>query len=618
MTPPQNSPTPPARAPAQPPTVPPQRRRGRTVAASLFAVIAAGLVVAAATVLPFSGPTAHDADLLESRMPPSMYAMQAASALSDLGALPALPVDGVGGAAGLDVAQQEAVASLEQAIEEAMAALDAELAARALPEIPEGFVPGTDVDVDLPSASPYPLPSLGSPDLGLDALRLHEVALSGSPVGAQSGSSLDGVLDQLAGLQGQLSDLLGQDLPLEGMGGLPVGGPAPVEDADGTVEPDEAGASAASLHALGALDATSGAYASTASQLEALLALYEQLSAKVEQAIETAHDLQADAEQDIDDLLQERLDAIEAQSRTLEATAKRLVAQHAKAVASAQSDAMAAIDQATGDGTRSLNAMGQAQVRDLQAKADAILADGQRRKAEIDAIVQSATLELGSDPEAAEALQAVQAAAAAATVQVDRESKAQAAAVLAQVAPLQQSVTDATGRIQQTGRDAQAQVNETVRDALSGEEDVREYLMAVAQAQAQGLAEREARLAREAVSDLQAQVDEHVEALVDEALGQASAAQQKLTLVTGIVGDAEGMLVGEVGKDLDYVAKVGEDYGRIPTEDRKARAVHWSGVALQLGDVLEKTLADGRSLESLADDVLAAARLAAAEVEALA
>lgn len=581
----------------------------------LFAVIACGLVVAAATVVPL-GSKVHDADAMSADVEPATYAMQATGELDRLAALPALPDADLG----TTDLEGPAVAALRQSLDDVLAALDDALAAAALPEVPAGYLPGSPLAVDLPAAQPYPTLDLEVPDVGVGTLRLRDVPVAGSPVGQAQPSPLDDLLGQVEDLQGQLEDLLAgtpaEDLPLQD---LPIGGlPGTVQGTDDAVQPDEDGATQASQHAASALGVTTSVYGDAAADLEAILALYEQLADKVQQAIDDVRAAQDEAEGAIDAALQERLDAIASQVAGLEAEASALVKAHAKAVADARKAANQAITQAAAASASDLELAADGAVHDLQAQAESILAQAEQRKAGIQAVVTTAGATLGTDDEAQQALQAVQAAATAASLKVDRDAKAQVAAVLAQA----QSVRDEAGlaqvRLGALVQDARVQANDTVQAALATDADVLDYLLAVAEAKGQLMEAREAKLAVAAVADVRELAEGHVTSLVERTVEQADAAQDTLSRAGETVGRVEELLVGEVGEDLDYVAKVGEDYGRVPTEERKERASHWSGMALQLGGVLDQALADGHAIELLAEDALAAAEQAQAEVAALA
>lgn len=585
----------------------------------LFAVISCGLLVAGATVMSLR-TSAPNAGLLETEVDPTTYAMHATGELSRLGAI--APVSAAG-LANVSSVEDDTIEALEASLQDALAALDAALAQAALPAIPDDYLPGAGLDVELPRAQDYPVLPLASPGVPLDGLRLRDVSISGSPVGPRSNTPINDLVGQVEALRTQVEGLLGEsvgDVPIEG---LPVGGPlggspAPTQDADGTVDPDEDGALAAAMHAQAALGLTTSAYDATTADLEALVVLFEQLATKLDDAIALVRESQEAAQDGIDEELEERLEGIEDQVTRLEAQAAGLVAEHGKAVTAAKAAARQAIDDAVADGSEAMDLAGEAAVRDLQSQAKAIATDADERRARIQKVVESAKADLGTGPGSEQAMQAVEAAASAALLEVERDSQAQVEEVLAQVDGVSVAVQAGQRRLDTLGEAALAQVDATASQAVVQDLEVRDYLVAVAQAQGVAMQLRETELAQTAVSEVKETADAQVEELVAKTLAQTRSAQGVLVRTGSAVSEVEDLLVAEVGKDLEYVEKVGEDYGRVPTDDRKARASHWLGMATGLGGVLEDALAQGHVIDGLAQDALAAAEQAESDITAFA
>jgi hypothetical protein len=620
------------------PTAPsaPTARRGlwgtdrKPLAIVLFSVIACGLLVAAASVVPLASKS-HAGNLHDEKVEPTAYAMKATADVSRLATLPELPEADL---AGLTAADGAALAALHQQLDEAKATLESALAeaASALPEVPDGYVAGAEVDVDLPAAQAFPLPSMPVPDLGLAGISLPDVGVTDSPVGPRSGSPLD-ALSQLEGLSDQLDSVLG-GTPLGELGagdltgtgdllsGTPLGSssvPEQTDAAQDAADPDEQGALAASLHAQSALDATQASYSSATAQLQALLALYGKLAATVEQAIAQVEALEEDGKGQIEAALQERLTDIKHQVAALEAQASGVVAVHAKAVSEAQHAAEGAIGQAASAQSALVAGAGESAVADLQDRALAIQADAQQRKDAIQAVVDSATSDLGasSDADAQQALQAVQAAAAAATLKVDRDAKAQLAALEEQVDGVRTQVARSQTQLGAAAEAALMQVDASAADAVAGDADVQGFLEAQAQSFGVLMQAREAKLALAATGKLQDLADQQSASVRSQALAGIRAAEASLGSAGGLVDDVQDTLVSQVGKDLQYVGNVSQDYSRVPTEERKARAEHWSLVAADLNGVLGEALVQGSAIESLAKQAMAAAQQAEAQVSAL-
>ena len=610
------------------PTPPPKFRRSessgtRPLHIVMFAVIACGLLVAAAFAFDVPSKTRKAGSVDEIAIDPQTYALASASNVTRLATLPDLPV-GDDPLAGMDRAAQ---AELQKALADALAALDAALAEAALPTVPADYLPGSEVEVKLPTARPYPVPELPDVVLGDGTLRLPNVGGSASPVGPREGTPLDDVLGQLETVQAALEDLLGesplQGLPVGGdaLGGTPLGpltGPSQVQDANDAVDPDEEGALRASRHASELLGMTGSAYDQTSADLERLLALYESLAQQVADAIEEARALEDDATAAIEALLEQRIAEIQAQAAGLEAAASRLVAAHVKAVEDAEKAALGTVQKAVDDHVASVTAQGDEAVRGLLAQAASVQATAEERRSEIDAIVQAALVDLDDGtPESVQALQAVQASAAAARLKVDREAAQQVEALQAQVAAVRAEVAKAEARAMALADGARDQVNATVSEALTLDDDVRDYLIDVAQQQGRLLQEREVAMATEATAQVADLVDSHVEDVIATGIAATQGVDGLVDGASALVAQVEGLVVSEAGKDLDYLVKVSEDYGRVPTEDRKERASHWSGLAVDLGGILEQAVVDGHGIEGLAQDVLEAAAAAEADIAAL-
>lgn len=525
-------------------------------------------------------------------------------------------------------AQAIADSTVDAAVAQAMLAMEEALAASTLPALPEGYVPGMEVDVHVSASEGYAMPRL--PGLPVaDALALVGISDDPSPVGSRSGEMLPlgDLLGQLEGVQATLEGLVG-DLPVDGLptdglpvGGLPIGGPSPAEGAEGAVSPDEQGAQLADLHADGMLNATSGVYGQAQSSLAELLDAYESLAADVEQAIADTRAIEDKASAAIEATLEERLADIQRDALALEAQASQVAAGHARAVAKAQAQATAALDLALRQQTAAIQGATDVATGDLADRVRAVQADADERKADIAAVVDQAAVELskpGAPADAAQRFDAIQAVAAAAVAKVDRDAKAEIAALEQAAAQLESDADAAVRSLEQAVAAARGQVNATVTGSLEAGLEAKSYLLAVARAQAELAADREAELASAALDQLDALADDHVEGLVRSSLKSTSAAGSILKDTIGFVGQVEDLAVTEVGKDLEYIQKVSEDYSKVPTEDRRERAGHWSATATSIQDVLGDTLAAGQTLENLAARTLRAAQEAQAEITAMA
>lgn len=597
-------------------------RERRPLATVMFAVIAVGLVVAGGTLLQLQREDRHTDLAQDKQMEPADYALQATSNVSDLAELSPVSVDAF---ASLGVTDDAAVAALEQAIADAFKQLEGALASAALPPLPDAT---GELDVQLSAVQAVPVPQLPTPELGLDGLHVHKVVVSASPVGPRAGTPLDDALAQVASLQAQLDDLLSdspvadllQDLP-QGVGpaGLPGGAsPAQANEAGDTVDPDENGAAAASAHAQAALGVASGAFEGTLAELEALLALYDELVEKVEEALDLIRDAQEQGEEDLEALLEERLAALENRVDGLEDEADRMLDAHEQAVADARVALEASVQQASTAQVAAVRSAGEATLRDIESQADALQAEADERRRAIAAVVATASIEMGKGPEALQALQAIESAAAVADLQVERDLTSRLAALDKQARDAKMLMDQSQAQVESLASQALAEADVILAEAVADDADVHAHFVAMAREYGVQMAARESEAVNEALQMLDVEATQLTQDVLDEGLDRAEAPLQSLRRVGQIVDDAESSLLGEVGKDVDYVTKVGKDYGRVPTDERKERAAHWSGLALDLEGDLQQVVLEGRTLESLARDVLAAAEEAQAELEDLA
>lgn len=525
-------------------------------------------------------------------------------------------------------AQAAADASMEAAVTQALLAIEEALAASTLPPMPQGYVPGMDVVVHVSASEGYTLPTMpGLPST--DGLALGSVPGEPSPVGSRNGEllPLGDLLTQLEDAQATLEGLLG-GLPVDGLpvgglpvGGLPVGGPSPAPDAEGAVSPDEEGARLADLHADNLLTATTGVYGQAQSSLTELLATYQALAAQVEQTIADTRELEDETSAEIQATLEQRLEAIEAEAIGLEAKANQLVAAHARAVATAQAKADADLEQALRLQAGAIQGASDAVTMDLEARIQAVQAEADGKKAEVAAIIDRAAVELskpGAPVDAVQRFEALEAAADVAVTKIDGMAKAEIAALVQAGAKVQSDSRVALRELEGAIAEARDQVNATVASSLEDGLEVKSYLVAVARAQGELAGEREAQLASDALAQLEVVADDHVKRLVATGLKSTTAADAILKDTMDLVGQVETLAVSEVGKDLEYIQKVSEDYSKVPTEDRRERAGHWSATASEIEDVLGDALATGQTLESLAARTVRAAQEAHAEITAMA
>lgn len=614
-------------APAAPSESPKPARR-RVVA---FAALASGLLVA--TVLAYSviGPNGGDSSLHATEIDPEAYTAETVGRVAALSTADLLPSAGaVTGS--LPVGTEAQVeAALEAAIADAMQALSDALAAAALPEVPVDYVVGEVPDVQLPPVQGYAEavfpagPVTGS----LAGVTFDTLA---SPVGPRENSlPIEDAVSQVETALKTLEDLLGgtglpvgtDDLPV-GVPELPFGlGPDVPSQASGaqdTVEPDEQGAALAGRHATALLGATTGVYATTSTDLTALLASYQELAARVEETIETTRDIQDETTADINADLEQRLRDIDAQVRSLSAQAARLAAEHSRIADKAHAQAEAAVQAAL---DAQLAAVEDARVQALAnvtGRVQAVQQKAEATKADVQALVATAVMELerSGSPDALAGADAVKAAGVAAVMKIEREAKAEIQSIEATRTGIEAQADAIQDDLAEQAQSAFGEADMVLDDAKESAAEAKAYLLAVAQAQGSLAETRELEVANEAIASLEASADEHVEKVLRAALKATEAADGILETTSGLVADIEDTSSIEVEKDLKYIEKVSDDYGRVPTDERKERASHWSNAASEIDGLLGATLAKGEAIELLAQRAMAAAAQAQAQIESMA
>lgn len=633
MTPPLNPPlsAPPASGPVRarpgPPSVAPKPGRAGIVA---FALVASGLLVAG--VLAFSGiGPGGNASVQGADIEPQSYTADAVSRVASLSSVPgvAAPTDLVTGTLPAGT-EEDARAALDAAIAKAMTTLEQALADAALPEVPVDYVEGVVPAVTLPAPQDYLDGSFaGSLPTGPVMGTLTEVAFAPqeSPVGPREGSlPIADVLAQVEDALKQLEDVLGQSVPVQelapGLPPLPVvgGAPSQASGAQDVVEPDEQGALQADRHATALLGATSGAYGTTSAELTTLLASYQKLAALTAKAIADTQALEAETSGDIEDLLEERLADIDAQARSLSAQANRLASEHRKVSDKARTLAETTIQSALDDQLDAVEDARMEALANVTASVASLQRQAEANKAEIQALVDTAVADLASEgsPDAMAGIEAIRAAGVAAVLKIDRETKAHVAAIEASRAGIEAHADKVQDDLTEQAEAVVGELDVVLADATATATDAKAYLLAFAQAQAELAQEREVELAEAALADVESTVDAHVETLLAAGLQATEAADGLLETTMTLVAGVEDAASTQVGKDLEYIVKVSEDYGRVPTEDRKARSLHWSTAASEIDGLLDGTLAAGQAIELLAQRAMAAAAQAQAQIESMA
>jgi hypothetical protein len=648
--------------------------------ARLFALGAVLLLVASGLVVVLSGIMGGQSE--DKAQQQSAYAADALSRINDLGSLEG--ADQRARELGVPDVGADQVAALAKELADAQATLDAILAkADNLPALPEGYLPGMDVGIDVPlqKAGAYPVPKL---DMVLKAGQYVPVDFLGeeSPLQPHEGvhlpptgvAAVDDALSQLMGACVALRDLVGQPVPLgstlpdpcsiRGLEGLPVtdptglvptglptdptgllgglvpgglpadptgllGGALPgsstgqVKDANDAVYPDEQGALVAHGHASQVLGTMGSAYGQANRTLTDLLASYKGLAKQLQDLLDEARERTDKTVDDIPAILTGRLEAITAQAEALKADAQRLTTAYARTAQASAEQALGVVQDAVKARLAGLQTGLDSEVSSLNARAGKVMSIAASRSAAVTALVDSSVQNLTrmaeeSGLDATGQIAAIKAAGKAALQSLEADAKAQVESLKAQAVSLQARAQSAVPRITAMGLRSMTSINSTLEEALAQAESTKQYLTAFATAQAEMAMDVERRaeaaalaLAEEVHAKYAAKVKTTAKALV--------ATVPDFVGKTGdLVDKASTLAQTEVGKDLEYILKVAKDYSKVPTDERKARAMFWSLVHDTGENTLGKLTDKGDLLTDLAQEVMAEANLARAQVLAIA
>lgn len=658
------TPTKPSNAPAKPGPNRPWPR--------MFAIGAVALLVAAGMAAVLTG-LAKD----PSADPTQQQAAYTSDALSRVNALGSL--EGAISSRGRDLGVPDLgtaeVAELAAELAAAQAALQGALAAADnLPMVPEYYVPGMDLSLDVPPHLPeaYPLPIH---ETGLTAGEYTGIGLVGdaSPVTGRNGlhvpstgnPAVDDVVAQLMGACDTLRGLVAQapvptgvpdpckvegldhlPIPTDVPGGIPVdpfsilgplpvgdptgllggGMPAPsgqVQDANDAVSPDEQGARTAHLHATGVLVATGGAYSQTEATLQELLATYSGLALQLEELLAQAEGKAELAKEAIPEVLQDRLASIGARADALQAQAQRMAGEYERTARTAAAQALSLAEGASQSHIEDLQSTLDAQVARLNMQAKEISALAESRRVAVEALVASAVANLTrmaeeSGVDASAQVAAIQAAGKAALANLEAQATSEVEVLRQTAVLLQARAQAAVPRMASLGLRATEAINATLEDALERAGAAKQYLTDFATAQAAVAMAAEAEAMEKALGTVDVLLERHTDKLKQTALALVTGVPDVVNSTADLVEKASELAESEVGKDLDYIAKVASDYSKVPTDERMARAQVWNALQLAGRDSVVVLDGKGEALNGLAAQVVAAAAGAKAQVESIA
>ncbi len=559
----------------------------------------------------------------------------------------------------LDAATAAATQGVLEAIGDGDAALGRAIGATAaLPQIPPGHVAGTPPDLgivavpgfDIPRFPSYQpggvggvggwapdalpllgragivLPATGNPEVDAALLGLADALATLDAVGGGDLDSLaDGALDGGLPTDGLGLPTDGLGLPTDGLGlptdglGLPTDGMLPTDGLglDGgpsqilagtsqSLNPDEDGAGQAHAHAQALVSSATQTLATADGAFDRVSSSQGQLVATIQAELARAQALLADGHSRLDLEAESRIRDALAQAQAAASSAQSQVDDYLGGVTAADSSARTALDDALAAQTTALQTLSAEIATDLQAEADAALATGASRQAEIDAALQQALDQLAATPD----MDSVEAANMASTLQAQATSMAQQIAAEAQARA--ELLTSSSAALQESARGTIAALEDAAQLARTSWQDATnlantDALAAGAYAEALALATGAARVDQleamlpRAHDLLDLRYANHVQAVTEAALGQNDAAAQLVEsgrgLVTkvGLDADAAGT------QDITYILAVAQQYADQMALDTEKREEYWAAIAAALDGDLDGVLIASGELLSRAD-----------------
>ncbi len=384
-----------------------------------------------------------------------------------------------------------------------------------------------------------------------------------------------------------------------------------------SVEPDEDGAQMALDHADQFLGTVNVGYGDVEAGLDRIHEVQSGLGAEVEGTFDAAETFRGDAHAAVESQYEARLSTLEQTAADYRAEVEAAAAAHVDSVRGEADAALVELESELDAERSNVEAALAEQQSALDAKVQDVRAEADARIAEIEALEAQvrAHADAGKISQAdAQAFFSASAEAKAAAEAHVANTEAQVQALKAQLSSdAEDHLADAEAR----AAEARAEIEGEVADAEAWAEarkaeltaEVDGALETAMAAQAEARAEVDL-LIDAYVDTLKADVKERALELVAQARAEADNAQ---LLASGINAEA----YTEVGKDVEYILAVAEDYSDVPTPERQAAADAWNQVAGEVDGTLSTLLVQGATIDAKADAVLSAAADAEAQISGL-
>lgn len=530
-------------------------------------------------------------------------------------------------------AQGDVDSALNQAELEVRAAHDHALSAAmgaagrtgSLPDVPDDYLPGVPVTPDMATSIVYEVPGYGQIGIAdLDALEAAwEAGSSGitgpeSPLPGEVGGAQEDVGEQLDDL---FADPVMQPVwVITGMAGVPAepllkdaaaGG---TSDLHGALEPDEEGALLAKEHAGDILARGDQVVVILQEAVDTIEAQQTELvgvvEASVEETMEKAveHDVKVreQLEADVERVLE---DAVAEQER-VRAAAKAYLDQ----VEDVRDDATMRLETTLDTQSEAVDAAAKEAAARLLREADEVTLRAEGLLARVDAEAEASLARLqalqdqGADVEAQ--MESVRTAAAQTAEDVAMQAEADVEELVAKAESLASYAGAQVANLESMVAGLEGDLEAMAAAAVEHAETARAYGEALAIGRAEVLVEAHTEAAQEAVAEVQATAEAHVQDIVDKAV-QLNRFSYDVVVGAEVVADAiKDAAELYVQEDLEYILTVAEDYAARGPADVDKKAEEWlevhDALAVLQDDLMIQgflTAQDAGGLTALIDEV---------------
>jgi hypothetical protein len=487
----------------------------------------------------------------------------------------------------------------------------------ALPAVPASYLPGMPVEASGVTTIVYRVPGFGSIGLDeLDALQAEWEAVGSGLVPPE------GLPEELAPVVSAYEEqasfifndaLTGPVWVIVGSAGLPAQDTVQplitgVPTAGDALQPDEEGALVALAHAQDLLGSGGQLLVVLNQHIDLVEAQQKDLVDVVGDAYLATDAAAATQKGKMLNLSQGQIDAILAKVGSLEAQLDGTVTAYSTSVAGAKEVADEILDEAVATHVQPLVPLAEEQMGLLRGKGDEIAsrlpgieAEMQMRTAatirQLEQLRDETGLPIEGHVSQANAL------LQDALVQVRSEATAHTTMLEQEAASIHAKVVETVGTLESRVEQVRVQVDGTVATALEHAETARAYGMALIEAQTVAAVEGHMQAALDAVAKIDEMAAKHKQTIWSTALDMNSKAYEAADLVGTTAEAIYGSTTTFVVEDLDYIAKVADDYAKRGPADVEKKAQEWSDIHATLGGVKDLVELSGLTAATKAEAV---------------